>query len=302
MKIYFIINPTSGRGKAVEFIPKIEEIKQSNVYITTKKGEAEIFVHEICKKGEKCRFYAVGGDGTFNEVINGAYGYDNAQVGLIPAGTGNDFIRCFDNREDFVDIISQLNGIEKPIDTIKVTFDNNITTRFVNMGNIGFDCDVVIRADEVKSKFNFGPINYLIGVIFELIKNWGQKIKVTFDNGEICEINHLLSTIANGKYCGGGFCSSPYADMSDGLIDIAIIEKIGKFKFITMLNKYRKGTYLKDESVKNLLTYRQTKKVKVEMDKKQGICIDGEIYRFKTAIFENENKSIRFIIPKSTKY
>lgn len=298
MDTYFIINPVSGNGKSVSFIEKIKETGQAHIHTTTEKGGAEQFVRKIAAGGKPCRFYAVGGDGTFGEIINGAYGYDNAAVGIVPAGTGNDFIRCFKSNESFFDIDAQLNGTVKEIDTVKTVMDGSFVRRFVNMGNIGFDCNVVINSEKVKNKYSFNFMSYIIGIVEELIKKWGQNVKITFDDGTVYDSCQLLCTIANGKYCGGGFLSSPKSDMSDGLMDVAVIDKIRKIDFISLIAKYRNGTYLEDIKAKDIITYKQVKSMKMEMEETQGICIDGDIYFFKTAEFENERHSIKLIVPQ----
>ncbi len=298
MKNYFIINPASGRGESMRFIPDIEAFDNTNVFITSQKGEASVFVKKIADSGEVCRFYAVGGDGTLNEVINGAYGYKNAQVGLIPCGTGNDFVRCFKNKEDFTDIAAQLNGMEEPVDTIEASFDGGEGIYFINMANIGFDCNVVINTNTIKKKYASGSAAYIMGLIQELSKDIGQNIKIKFDDGDIYDGCQLLCTIANGMYCGGGFFSSPNARLSDGYIDVAVIHKMKKLKILSLLKKYRDGTYMTVPGIRDFVTYKKTTSLIVEMDKEQGISVDGEIYFFKTAEFINNKNSISFIIPQ----
>src|SRR5665647_2515123 len=98
MKHVFIINPAAGKGRqACELKPKIEKYCDENsldciIHVTSAAYEAIGFVRELAKTGEHMRFYACGGDGTLYEVVNGAFGYPNAEVAVMPLGSGNDFI------------------------------------------------------------------------------------------------------------------------------------------------------------------------------------------------------------------
>ena len=125
MKHIFVINPAAGQGKALDFIrPKIEEICKKEaldyeIYVTEKKGDGIEYVENKAKSGEEIRFYACGGDGTLYDVVNGAFGYKNAQVAVIPLGSGNDFIRLFGTKEDFLNLEDQINGVPVEFDVIK---------------------------------------------------------------------------------------------------------------------------------------------------------------------------------------
>lgn len=298
MKKYFIINPVSGNGRAREFVSTLKKRSEGQVYITACNGDAERFIKKEAAGGEQCIFYAVGGDGTLNEAVNGAVGIENAAIGIIPAGTGNDFVRYFNDRERFMDIDSQLNGNIIKIDAVKAVFDERKSVYFVNMANIGFDCNVVINASKIKNGFIEGPMAYIFGAAQEIFKKWGQNVRFNFDDGQVYRGCQLLCTIANGKYCGGGFRSSPFADISDGYMDIAVIDKIDKIKLLSLLKAYRDGTYLNDPKAKNFITYKKSERITAEFSSNTKICIDGEIFEFKKADFTVQNKSLNFIVPK----
>ena len=117
MKHVFVINPAAGKGKALGIIkPQIDEICKKHaldyeIYVTEKKNDGIEFVERRAKSGEELRFYACGGDGTLYEVVNGAFGYKNAQVAVIPLGSGNDFIRLFGRYFDFLKLEKVINVV-----------------------------------------------------------------------------------------------------------------------------------------------------------------------------------------------
>ena len=154
-----------GGGSAARVLPQIEalaaSLKNCHLHTTSEKGSAKTFVHKIAESGRPCRFYAVGGDGTLNEIVNGIYSFSNAEAGFVPCGTGNDFSRCFSPAQKFYDIKAQLDGTSMELDTIETTIDNGKPTMIINMANTGFDCNIVIRADKMRSS---GSTAYIKGL------------------------------------------------------------------------------------------------------------------------------------------
>lgn len=107
MKHVFIINPRAGKGKALELIrPQIEAyINEHNldaeIHVPDSPHAAQDFIRAEASKGQPVRFYACGGDGTLFEAVNGAFGHPNAEVAVLPLGSGNDFIRLLAHRSSF---------------------------------------------------------------------------------------------------------------------------------------------------------------------------------------------------------
>ena len=156
MKTFFIVNPKAGQGKkSEELCRKIREVSpESEIVFTKKKGDAGKIAKDICKnlKGEEVRIYACGGDGTFCDTVNGVIGYENVSVGVVPVGTGNDFLKNFGNERVFKDLKAQLSGNVKKCDAIKITDESGKNLYCANMINIGFDCNVADKAASLKKK------------------------------------------------------------------------------------------------------------------------------------------------------
>ena len=125
MEHIFIINPCAGQGKGAKMIHVIEAALQGtayeySIYTTKAAGDAERFVRETCESGRTVRFYVCGGDGSFHEAVNGLKDFPQVEVGLLPMGTGNDFVRNFGKKSDFLDILSQVEGKSIPCDVIEL--------------------------------------------------------------------------------------------------------------------------------------------------------------------------------------
>ncbi|MBR4283720.1 MAG: YegS/Rv2252/BmrU family lipid kinase [Anaerotignum sp.] len=299
MEHIFIINPCAGQGKAEKMIHVIEEALQGtayqySIYTTKAAGDAEHFVRETCESGRAVRFYVCGGDGSFHEAVNGVKGFPQAEVGLFPMGTGNDFVRNFGKKSDFMDIFSQVEGKSIPCDVIE------LNGRYVvNMANIGFDCEVAAKAAEWKKKpLVSGPAAYIMGILSEFAKPMGNRMSFRWSDGTTMTGKYLLCTIANGSFCGGGFCSSPEAALNDGLMDVGIVQMIPRRKFVGILPKYKTGTYLDTKLGKEKVLYGKYNKLELAVAEPTHICIDGEISKFTYLKAEMVPQAFRFIVPK----
>ena len=305
MKNYFIINPKAGKGKHAEALS--EKIRSAcercgaeyDIYITTEIGDATRFVKAKCADRDNlpARFFACGGDGTLGEVVNGAVGVDGAYVGLIPSGTGNDFVRNFSDKDIFFDIEAQLSGESVQIDVLKC---NDVYA--INMINIGFDCEVVKKKESIQARGILpAKLSYIFGLVATLARKPGVKAKIAFDGGEPTEAKYLLTTYANGKFCGGGFRSAPVALLQDGMFDICSINKVSRLTFLSLVSKYKNGTYLDSKRASKVIDYRQTDHFRMEFEEPIPICIDGEIKGAINVDFSIVKNAFNFVIPKGSR-
>lgn len=298
MEYIFIINPFAGRGRGEKLIPLIRETMEGagypyQIYITQAAGDAERYVRAVCEKGEPVRFYVCGGDGSMHEVVNGARGFSQVEIGLFPVGTGNDFVRNFGEKELFLDVLSQVRGESVFCDAILLN-DRYV----VNMANIGFDCEVVVEAGKWKKKpFIGGPAAYLLGILSEFSKPIGKWMSFRREDGTTLTEKCLLCTIANGSFCGGGFCSSPKASLSDGLMDVGVVKMIPRRKFVGILPKYKKGTYLETKLAKERVLYEKYSRLELAVEEPMNISVDGEIRQFTYLKAEIVSHAFRFIVP-----
>ena len=308
MVYHFILNPMSGKNlrqakkSVAEMTNKIRTACQKRqisyrIYYTVSIGDATEYVRSMINTTQdRQRFICVGGDGTINEIVNSAPCNPNVEFGVIPHGSGNDFVRNFSNTELFSDIDAQIDGETISLDLIKVN-----DYYCANMVNIGFDCSVVKEADRLKHMKLVTPgLSYIGGVVVALFKKYGTKMRIVFDDGDVFDANYLLTAIGNGRYCGGGFNAVPEALLDDGLIDIAIIKKISRFTFIGLVGSYKAGTYLDNEKAMKYITYKRVPHFKMEFDEPISICIDGEIKEADTIDFSVINNGFNFVIPKGS--
>lgn len=306
MIYHFILNPKSGRSrkqsKMEDHIKSACTKRQLNyhIYYTTCAKDATEYVKSMISiSAERQRFICLGGDGTINEIVNSAPCNSNVEFGVIPGGSGNDFVRNFSNHKLFSDIDAQIDGTAKSLDLIRC---NDIYC--VNMINIGFDCAVAKKANEIKSKYKFASpsIAYIIGVIIGFFQKFGTPMKIIYDNGEVIDRELTLTAIGNGRFCGGGFMSAPNATLDDGKMDICAINKISRLAFIGLVGMYKSGTFLSSKKAMEFFDYRQGSHFKMEFESPIPICIDGEISSAQTIDFQVIPNGFNFVLPKGCEF
>ncbi len=304
MKHIFILNPVAGDKKAeTKILPLIlEAVKGEGVdyeiHRTMNVGDGENFVRNRCLDypQENLRFYAVGGDGTLNEVANGAFGFPNAEIAFIPAGTGNDFARIFSNPRGFHDVRKQIQGTAISMDLIR--YGDRV---IVNMLNIGLDCAVVTEMDRLKKKFFLrGPFAYLAGVAVVFAGNRGFRLKVNLEDGREYDREFTLVAVGNGSYCGGGFRGMPKAEINDGLLDVSLIAKVNRRTFAALIGKYHKGTHLESPMAKDIITYVKCRSLTITPEDAMEICVDGEVFRSGSLEISILPAAMRFSVPEGS--
>ena len=303
MKHCFLINPAAGKGKqCAETEKSIIACCEAagldfDIYYTAGVGDAEEHIKAVCSEADPATefcFYAAGGDGTFSEVVNGAVHFANASVGLIPIGTGNDFVRNFTNPTGFFDISAQIEGSEIALDLIK--FNDRYSS---NMLNTGFDCEVCRRVAKIKRNPAIpSKLAYLAGALIELIRKPGAKFEVSVDGGEVRDLDLLLTCICNGAFCGGGFHSGPYADIADGVLDVCFIKNVTRLKFLKLLTPYKNGTYLSADGIEEIAEYIKCQRLDIKFKGFQSVCIDGEIEELEDMSISVAPGALRFRLPR----
>jgi len=304
MKHIFIVNPMSGQGdESKKLIGELEK-RKLDCYVTKGPGDGANHIRQTCERSpsEPIRFYSCGGDGTFNEVVNGAFGFTNAEVAVMPAGSGNDFIKNFAvPLGHFKDIDKQLSGSAVTIDLIRYqdTAEGSEAKYAANMFNIGFDCNVVVKMAAVK-KYPFvrGSLAYLLSILLTLIKKDGADLIIDFEDGTSHRGYVFLTAIGNGAFCGGGLKGMPRANLKDGLMDICIVQNVSRRMVIPLLPKYANGTHLEDQKLKDYILYKQCKSFTIRgFEDRWNLCVDGDVKTVGKTRFDIVPDAIKFSLP-----
>lgn len=292
MKILFIVNPVAGKGQAKRMVPDIKKMMADvddadyDICYTEKAGHATSIARDGANQGYDI-IYAVGGDGTVNEVMNGLVGTDSA-LAILPGGSGNDFIRTVDGKDDGDNIIKDtINGTKKLIDV------GIINGRyFINISSVGFDAEVVLATERFKKLCLSGSAAYIAGLISTIFTRKPSRVKIAMDGIEI-EKEILLTAVANGKYYGGGMKAAPDAVFDDGLFDVCVIEKVSKLKMLLLFPQFIKGRHARFKEV----SFYKSKKVCIKSQKPIAVNVDGEVYMDTDINFEIVRNKLYVMIP-----
>lgn len=301
MQYVFIVNTHAGHGDHMADIraavAALPEKQDCVLYETAGPGDATAFVKKYAAEhpGET-RFIACGGDGTINEVFNGAYGLPGVSVTCYPCGSGNDFVKCFGGKELFLDVPALLRAPERPLDLLKV--DGRYC---VNICNFGFDTTVAVTMNNVRNKKLLGGKNaYTTGVVTALFKAMKNKCTVSVDGEKLNDGVMLLCTVANGQYVGGAFRCAPRAKFDDGLIDVCLVTPISRLRFVKLLPVYTNGEHLDNEQFQDIVTYRRGKSVEVEAAPGFAYSLDGEIIYSDHFKIDVVPAALRLAVPEKT--
>lgn len=289
MKHLIVVNGAAGKATEKEALLATakEEFKglDYEVYETTGPKSVIPFLKEYLKKNAKdtVRVYACGGDGTVNEVVNGLIGFDNAEMAILPCGTGNDFVKVYGiENEDAPKLRSfakAIKGEAIPVDISKVeTADENAEPLYsINVVNIGFDAMVGAYGSINARKGKKNP--YGAGAIVPAIfKGRFNKIVLKADGEQLNKKRLLLGSVAQGKVIGGKYHASPKSDNTDGLLDVAMMKPMSLARLmIQYFGPYEKGTYMDSPKLMKRVIYRRCKQVEIIAKKDIDICIDGEM-------------------------
>ncbi len=302
MKHLFVINPAAGqKDHTKEIISQIETLlaeKDYEIYVTKATFDGMNFVKKYCmehSQEEEVRIYSCGGDGTLNEVVNGAYGFPNVSVACYPSGSGNDFIKIFGPSENFLKMSQLIKGRTMDIDLIR--FGNRFS---INILNMGFDADVVERMMKYKRRpLMTGKSAYILGVLVTFLNKMGHHFRVSVDDHLIYDGKGLLCAAANSICYGGGFYCAPLAKINDGIIDVCFVKKVSRFSFIRMIGTYKAGKHLETPWVAKKIVYAKGKKVTIEIDRSINFSIDGEMGKASSITLEIVPNALKFVVPQS---
>lgn len=305
MKHYFIMNPAAGKGTKfhalIDDIHKVCDRRKVSyeIHVTEKIGEATEFVKKICQTTDTpVRFYACGGDGSIKEVAAGMVGFEHAQLGVIPMGTGNDFVKNFEHVETFFDIDAQLDGETRKIDIMK--YNNKYA---INLINIGFDCEIAKQAAlNRRSVFIPSKLAYT-SAIAQKITLLGTAVlngKIYLD-GVLNKWNTFqIAVFANGAFYGGGYHAAPAASFDDGIIDCCVVRKVTLGELLQLIGAYKEGTHITNPKVPQVFAYKKCKRVDIVFDHPTDICVDGEIEKVKDKLTLSVlHKAITLSTPKA---
>lgn len=296
MKHLFIINPAAGsRNRTDAYSEKIHSLCRQRglcyeVRVSTAPGECTRIAKEAAQTGEELRIYACGGDGTLNEVVQGAAGHDNVAVTVYSGGSGNDFAKLFDEPKAFFELERLLDAEEAVFDLIRCNDDIAL-----NICSVGLDARIGTDVSRYKRlPLLSGFRAYAASTVVNVIKGVAEHYVVEI-NGRRVDGKHTMICVCNGRYYGGGFNPVPEADPSDGLLDVLLVKKVSRLQVAGVVGKYKAGQY---KQLPKLVEHVRTDRVKIICDGPTPINLDGELRVAQVVEMAVAKEKLRFFYPK----
>jgi len=235
-----------------------------DVRITWERGDAIRFAAEGARQGADT-VVALGGDGTVNEVVNGLSGFD-VPLGIIPLGTANDFANQAGIPSDpdhAMDVILR----RKPtrIDTAELN-----GRRFVNVSTAGIGAEATAETP-ADAKEALGALAYAITGVRKLVDLTPTRARVEAPELDI-DVEFLVLAVGNARVTGGGTVLTPRASVSDGLIDVCLVEARARTEFARLALRFRRGDHLDADGVH----YLQVPWLRVTPERSMTVNVDGE--------------------------
>jgi len=283
LRTKIVVNTTAGRGRAGKVLSQVKECLSKyglaeEIVLTERPRQATELAFAAAMDGYE-RVVAMGGDGTAVEVTIGLL-QAQAQgrrpvLGVIPAGSGNDFAYGVGINTDLDAACSRLvHGERQDVDLVRVTVDGEETV-LINAVGVGFDADVLLATRKIKALRGF--LMYLGGVfkVWATRGKWPYPVKITADGVELEQDVMTLVTVSNGPRSGGGFYLNPDAETSDGLFDVCVARKVNHLELFRLLLKVMNGTHVNMPQVQMLRAHHLV----VESRRDAGLPghLDGEV-------------------------
>ncbi|MBO8141551.1 MAG: diacylglycerol kinase family lipid kinase [Firmicutes bacterium] len=290
MRLAFIVNPVAGAGRARKGWSVLEAVlKERRVewqaFFTEGPGHGSVLAQKAARDGFTA-VVAVGGDGTFNEVVNGV-GAGDTPVGFIPLGTGVDFPRTAGlPRSPLAALDVVMAGRVRRVDVGAVN-----GRLFCNVAGAGFDAQVAARVNRYGVRRG-GAIPYVIAVFQTLFSYENARFTIALD-GVTHEVTSLLLAVGNGRYYAGGMMICPEADFQDGRFDVCIVGDMGKIDTLLTLPRVFTGAHLRHPKV----TYARARSVTVDGPAELAIQADGELIGHLPATFELKPQALPMLLP-----
>jgi len=271
----FIVNPIAGNGFSLKYISTLEAMilkygVDADILYTEYSGHATELAASCAGQGYKF-IIAVGGDGTMNEISRPLIGLKNIVTGIIPAGTGNDFIQIlgFPNRfdESHWQVFFDQNIIPMDVGSCNGKF-------FLNGMGLGFDAQVAAENYIGPGQVKTGGKNKYIWHIVKTLLFFKERQMAVISGDQKSRSTCFMNTVSIGRRFAGGFFITPKAIANDGLLDVCNVKKLNLLQRFRILLMVPKGTHIANPQV----DYHQTEKISIEFDKKVPFHVDGELH------------------------
>lgn len=286
-KTLLVVNPAAGHGRGKKVFERLEPRLHEafpglEVRFSEHAGHAVEIGRELARSAGACceRLLCLGGDGTPYELINGLYADGRParlpEIGQIPAGTGNSFLRDFDITTPDEALEAILAGRRRKVDLVEFTSHDDRAggpplRRFsLNIIGVGLIADILELTNR-RLKF-LGAAGYSLAVLIRLVRGMANRVSIEADGRRLEAPNSAL-VVSNSKYTGGKMKIAPPADTSDGRADIVLFNGVNRREILAIFSGVFSGKHTGHPKVDLL----RGASIAIEPDPPLRLMADGEL-------------------------
>jgi diacylglycerol kinase (ATP) len=292
------VNPAAGRGGAGRKVAEMDSAFARLTYAAkiVETNSAHEFRNEVRRAlGEGCAtLIAMGGDGTLQLLVNEVLGQD-VEVGVIPAGCGNDFAAALGitkNVEKAVEIIA--GGKTRMVDLVRVRNSSGLDVVYLGGGGMGIDAEALRYANGRFAKWP-GRLRYLASAIAALRGFRGVQVEAAFPESDLPRVAKLvlLAAVLNAPTLGGGLRLAPDARLDDGMLEVVMIEMLRKTELLALIPRLLITGELRSGRTVRM----RSAKIKLTAEKETSFQGDGELLGKTPVEIEVVHKALRVLAP-----
>jgi YegS/Rv2252/BmrU family lipid kinase len=275
MRYAAIVNPHGGRRRGLETLRLAEAVFSAagatlEVHTTARAGHARDIARSLSLP-DCAAVCAIGGDGTVHEIVNGLMAREHPSaipLGVIPAGSGNDFALHLGLTDPVMAARRILAGHSKALDVARVTTAAGVEYCLNNIG-WGSAVDINQRAEGMRW---LGPSRYALAALWQIVKPVRRRARLTLDGSSI-DGEFALVAGCNTRFTGNGMQLAPAAAMDDGLIDVVVVQGATRARMLALFVKVFDGTHTSLDCVE----IHQVRSFAIEPGASDVLNLDGEL-------------------------
>jgi YegS/Rv2252/BmrU family lipid kinase len=268
--VCLIVNPAAGGGRAGRLAPGVEQALREHGLVVRRADTRDLdHARQLAVQAARGRetVVALSGDGMIGAVADALHGVPDAVLGILPGGRGNDLARVLGIPEDPVDACAVIaHGVPRAMDLGEA--DGHA---FVGIASAGFDSEANRIANEAPARL--GGLVYAYGALRALLSWRPARFQIELDPpGRQLSFTGYTIAAANSGVYGGGMRLAPDARLDDGLLDVVMIERVGRLRFLADLPKVFKGAHVRLPSVQVV----RASEIAISADRPFTLYADGD--------------------------
>jgi YegS/Rv2252/BmrU family lipid kinase len=295
------VNLTAGGGRARTYLPRIQRLFSSleisaQFAATNGPEELESATKHAMSQGQRVLF-AMGGDGTFQALVNASFGTD-ALLGVLPVGGGNDFAAALGIPRDPVKAAeTALRGRPRRVDLVRARTADGRTRFYVGGGGVGLDAEAASHASGAYRRFP-GRLRYIAAALRALAGYKALDVRIEFPESEQSAVTArvLLAGALNTPTYGAGLRLAPGASVDDGLLHVFLVEDLSTIGILKLLPRLVASGELRTPRVKRW----QVKCARISTDRPCLFHGDGEILGPTPVEIEIVQKAVQVLAPQTS--